>query len=268
MSKEKVAILLTLQGKTDIIGIYYCIFHRERVIKMGFTTVLFDLDGTLLPMDLDLFTHTYFKGLCAKMAPFGYSPDRMIAAVWAGTKAMIQNDGSRICADVFWEQFVAVLGEDIRAYEPELDEFYRVEFQNVQKVCGFNPASAQLVRDLKNAGYRVALATNPLFPPVATESRIRWAGLEPEEFELVTTYDNSSYCKPNPAYYQEILSKLGVTAEECIMVGNDVKEDMVAASELGITTFLLTDCLLNKDSLPTEEYPQGSFAELRAFLRL
>ncbi|MBQ7355265.1 MAG: HAD family hydrolase [Clostridia bacterium] len=235
---------------------------------MSFTTVLFDLDGTLLPMDQDLFTKHYFKGLCVKMAPYGYDPDGLIAAIWSGTKAMIMNDGSRTGEAAFWDRFASLLGEDVREREPDFADFYANEFQAVQKTCGFNPEAGRIVRDLKAAGYRVVLATNPLFPAIATESRVRWAGLDPADFELVTTYDNSSFCKPNPAYYQEILDKIGATAEECIMVGNDVKEDMVAASKLGMRTFLLTDCLLNNDELDTSGYPQGGFAELRAYLGL
>lgn len=235
---------------------------------MSITTILFDLDGTLLPMDQDLFTKFYFKGLCTKMAPYGYAPDALVNAIWAGTKAMVMNDGSRTCEGAFWDRFASILGEAVREREPEFADFYANEFQSVQKVCGYNPESARLVSDLKAAGYRVVLATNPLFPPIATESRARWAGLDPDAFELITTYDNSSFCKPNPAYYQEILDKIGVTADQCIMVGNDVKEDMVAASKLGIQTFLLTDCLLNKDDLDTSLYPQGGFADLRAFLNL
>lgn len=85
------------------------------------------------------------------------------------------------------------------------------------------------MRELKRRGFGVALATNPIFPSVATESRIRWAGLEPEEFALYTTYENTAYCKPNPAYYRDVAQRLGVDPAACLMVGNDVTEDMVAA---------------------------------------
>ena len=37
-------------------------------------TVLFDLDGTLLPMDQDNFVKAYFKNLAIKLAPHGYDP--------------------------------------------------------------------------------------------------------------------------------------------------------------------------------------------------
>lgn len=232
---------------------------------MRIRTVLFDLDGTLLPMDQDVFVKHYFKGLCQKMAPYGYAPDAMVNAVWAGTAAMVKNDGSRLCETAFWEKFTAILGDEIRAHESTLDQFYRNEFQAVKEVCGHNAKAAETVRALNEKGYTVALATNPIFPAVATESRIGWAGLSPKDFALYTTYENSHFCKPNPAYYQEIVKKLGVRAEECLMVGNDVQEDMVAQT-LGMQTFLLTDCLINKNDEDISSYPQGGFDELMAFI--
>ena len=119
---------------------------------------------------------------------------------------------------------------------------------------------------LKAEGIRVALATNPIFPAVATESRIRWAGLSPEDFELYTTYENIGYCKPNLDYYREILRRLNLTAEDCMMVGNDVCEDMVAA-QLGMEAFLLTDCVINPEGVPVELWPHGGFATLQDYLK-
>ena len=116
-------------------------------------------------------------------------------------------------------------------------------------------------------GLRAILATNPLFPAAATLSRIRWAGMEPEDFEWVTTYENSSYCKPNPQYYQEILERTGLKPEECLMVGNDAVED-TAALAIGIPVFLLTDCLINKGQADISLYPNGEFRDLEAFLEV
>ena len=228
-------------------------------------TVLFDLDGTLLPMDQDVFLKAYFGGLARKLAPLGYDPKELVDGVWAGTAAMVGNDGSRTNEEVFWDCFCGLTRPDARKEEPVFLEFYRVEFQQVRQACGFDPRAAETVRWLKERGCRVALATNPLFPAVATESRIRWAGLNREDFELVTTYENSRSCKPNPAYYREVLEALGEAPENCIMVGNDAREDMVAR-ELGMQVFLLTDCLINKKNADLSVYPRGGFPELRKFL--
>ena len=115
-------------------------------------------------------------------------------------------------------------------------------------------------------GYQVALATNPIFPSVATESRIRWAGLEPENFALVTTYENSTHCKPNPAYFSDVAESLGLAPESCLMVGNDARED-TAAEQVGMKVFLLTDCLINKDGKDISAYPQGSFEQLMDYVK-
>lgn len=229
-------------------------------------TVFFDLDGTLLPMEQDLFVKAYFGLLAKKLAPHGYESEALLQAVWQGMDAMVANDGSRSNEEAFWAVFCGLLGEDCRKDEPIFAAFYANEFQQVAQVCGKTAAAAETVGLCKELGADVVLATNPLFPAVATESRIRWAGLERGDFRHVTTYENSSFCKPNPAYYREILEKLGLRAEDCLMVGNDATEDL-AAAELGLPVFLLTDCLINKNGVELSSLPHGGFEELKHWLR-
>lgn len=230
------------------------------------TTVFFDLDGTLLPMDQEVFLQAYLGGLAAKMAPHGYEPQLLVKSIWKGTGAMVMNDGSVRNDEAFWKTFSAIYGRDTRVDEPVFDEFYHVEFQDIRKSCGFDPRVVEAVKEIKAGGRKVVLATNPLFPAIATHSRAKWAGLNPEDFAWITTYENSYHCKPNPDYYREILDKLGLQAEECLMVGNDVGEDMIAES-LGMKVFLLTDCLINKDNADISRYPHGSFPELLDYIR-
>lgn len=232
---------------------------------MKITTVLFDLDGTLLPMDNDAFTKGYFKILAAKLAPHGYEPRQLVDAIWAGTAAMVKNDGSQRNETAFWKKFAGIYGEKVLADKPLFDEFYENDFCTAKGLCGMNPKAAITVHTVKEMGFQVALATNPIFPAVATVSRIRWAGLEQEEFELYTTYENIGYCKPNPDYYREIAKRLGVVPEQCLMVGNDVTEDMVAES-VGMKVFLLTDCLINKERKDINQYRRGSFDQLLDYI--
>ena len=233
---------------------------------MSIRYILFDLDGTLLPMDQDLFVKAYFRRLAARLAPLGYEPDKLIKAIWTGTGAMIKNDGSRTNEETFWDCFCGIFGENARKDEPEFDAFYRTDFQQVQNICGFEPKAAQVIHALKTMGYSLALATNPIFPAVATESRMRWAGLDREDFVLYTTYENSRRCKPNPDYYRDILAQLNAKPEECLMVGNDVTEDMVAET-LGMKVFLLTDCLINKQDKDISIYPRGDFDALMNYIQ-
>lgn len=229
------------------------------------TTVLFDLDGTLLPMNQDVFIGAYLSGLTAKMAPFGFDPREIAKAIWAGTGAMVKNDGSARNEEVFWKVFSQVCGRDMLELYGPIEAFYREEFQLVRHSCGFDARSAETIRALKEKGLTLALATNPLFPAIATHSRVRWAGLETEDFAHITTYENSCHCKPNPDYYRDILTTLGVSAEQCLMVGNDVSEDMIA-QDLGMQVFLLTDCLINKENEDISRYPHGSFPQLMDYI--
>lgn len=230
------------------------------------TAVFFDLDGTLLPMDQDVFIEAYIGGMCKKMAAHGYDPKKLAKAVWVGTGAMTANDGSVTNDEIFWKAFNSAYGQDCRKDEHLFNEFYLNEFQLVARSCGFDQRAKEIIKLLKDKGIRRVLATNPLFPAIATHSRTRWAGLQPEDFEFITTYENSSFCKPNPDYYREILDKLKLKPEECLMVGNDVTEDM-SAKQAGLKVFLLTDCLINKNCEDIAQFPRGRFPELLDYLR-
>lgn len=232
---------------------------------MNITTVLFDLDGTLLPMDQDVFAKAYIGGLGKTAVSHGYDAKAMMDAIMSGTAAMVKNNGKKTNENVFWDVLASVFGESIRDNYHMYDEFYQNDFQKIKHVCGFEPRAKQVLESVKQKGFRAVLATNPLFPSVATESRIRWAGLDVSDFELFTCYENSHYCKPNPDYYREILSKSGLVPEECLMVGNDVGEDMIA-SGLGMKVFLLTDCLINRKNEDISVYPHGGIDELIQYI--
>ncbi|MBP3431997.1 MAG: HAD family hydrolase [Clostridia bacterium] len=233
---------------------------------MSIKVVLFDLDGTLLPLDQETFTKTYFGLLAQNLAPHGYEPQSLIQGIWAGTVAMVKNTGEKTNEEVFWDKFASIFGEESRNDLPYFDKFYQQDFDKVKISCGFNSEVKNAVKTIKNMGFRTALATNPIFPAIATEKRIKWAGLAPEDFEFYTTYENAHFCKPNPKYYQEILKSLDVTPEQCLMVGNDVTEDMIA-STLGINVFLVTDCLINRENKDISTYPHGNFPDLLDFVK-
>lgn len=233
---------------------------------MAVNTIMFDLDGTLLPMNQDEFIKAYFTGLAVKLAPYGYEPKKLMDTIYKGVAAMVANDGSCKNEEAFWRLFTSVYGENAREHEPVFYSFYQNEFQQVAEVCGFNRQAKETIELCKKKGLRVVLATNPLFPSIATESRMCWAGLDKSDFEYFTVYENSSYCKPNPKYYLEIMEKIGVKAEECAMVGNDVSEDMIT-KDLGMQVFLLTDDLINKKGADISVYPNGSFEQLKEWIK-
>ena len=228
-----------------------------------YQAILFDLDGTLLPMDLEEFTAYYFKLLAKRLPQF--DPNAVVAAVWQGTKAMMMNDGSMTNEDRFWSVFSGLMGEAVLSEKENLEDFYRTDFHQVKAVCGENPLATRVVELAHEKAEKVILATNPLFPPVAVESRLRWIGLKPEDFDYITTYDNSFCCKPAKAYYEQICRENALDPVRCLMVGNDLKEDAFGASQLGMQVHVVTDCLIEHGLCP-EDYPHSSFAELLQIL--
>lgn len=229
------------------------------------TTVFFDLDGTLLPMDQDTFIKAYLGGLVKVAAPLGYDPGLLAKSIMTGTYAMFKNDGSKTNEDAFWLYMESVLGKKIIEDKYIFDEYYRTDFQKVAEVCGNTPKANEVIKQVKGKGLRVTLATNPLFPRMATESRARWAGLDIEDFEIITTFEDYTHCKPNLDYYRDILANMGVDPEECLMVGNDVDEDMIAEN-LGMRVFLLTNDIINKSGTDISKFPHGDFDDLKQFI--
>lgn len=230
--------------------------------------VLFDLDGTLLPMDMEEFTNGYFVFLVKKAMEYSkrYEKDALIKAVWGGVKAMVLNSGEMTNEQAFWKYFGSVYGEDAIEDKPLFDEFYANEFEQAKQFCGKNEDARKAVDEIKEKGFRVVLATNPVFPEVATRKRAIWAGFNVDEFEAYTTYENSHFCKPNPKYYEELLGRLDMKASECLMVGNDVDEDMEAGLKAGMQVFLITDCMINKSKVDINKYPHGSFNDLKEYI--
>ena len=211
-------------------------------------TLLFDLDGTLLPMDQEEFIKLYFKGLYVKFHDtFDY--DLLSKSIWAGTAAMVANTGELTNEEVFWNVFTKQMNVKKEDVEDSFTNFYKNEFSIAKGATEANHEIIDCIHRLKQEGYTIVAATNPLFPRVATENCLKWAGFDPGDFELITTYENSSYCKPNLNYYKEILAKLNKQPEECLMAGNDNQEDM-CAEQLGIRGHLIDNCLINRENAP------------------
>jgi len=231
-------------------------------------TILFDLDGTLLRFSQDEFIRVYFGELSKVFAKMGMDAKKSSEAVWSGTVAMARNDGSVLNKKRFWSRFAEQMelsSEELSVVESACDSFYENEFDNVKSILKPSDDSTRIVRSMIEKGYTVVLATNPLFPLCGVSTRLSWIGLSPSDFALVTHYDNSSFCKPNPEYFREVLNKIGKEPAECLMVGNNPAEDMVAA-KLGADVFLVTDCIENEHGVDISGFRRGTLKELEAYL--
>lgn len=236
---------------------------KERI--MLYDAILFDLDGTLLPMDNDVFVKGYLHLLARTAAECGYPDERaFLKAMWKGVSDMVINDGSCLNEKVFWKSVAALLGDGIYEHISAFDAFYGNGFHEAKKYTGPNPLAKRALKLAREKGKKVILATNPLFPTVAVHARLSWIGLKPEDFDWITDYSNSCTCKPNPAYYLEIAEKFDLDPERCLMIGNNAQEDAQAAGSAGMNTYLVTDWLICEGDLP--KCPQGSFSELIDYL--
>jgi HAD superfamily hydrolase (TIGR01549 family) len=229
------------------------------------TTILFDLDGTLLPLEEKSFLDLYFGLLAKYFSPFGLEQKALTKAIWKGTEAMYINTGSQTNEQVFWDAFESII--DFNAIpRREFERFYEEEFDQVKASSWVNPLSRKTLDLLKEKGYQVALATNPIFPAIATKKRIGWAGLRVDDFLVVTTFENSHGTKPSKAYYQEVLNQIGKSPSECLMVGNDATED-IAAEKAGIPVYLITDCLINEHNVNLSQQRKGTFEDFFQFVQ-
>ena len=230
------------------------------------TTVLFDLDGTLIGMDQDEFIRLYFIVILDKLVSLGYDKTLMYDSLETAIRATKRNDGSITNEARFWQAFDEAVGGVSGELRDAVLSFYSTEFLSVlEGSCTPYPRAGEILETARGKGLRVILATNPIFPAAATHARIRLGGMEPSDFEYITAYENSSYCKPYPGYFEELLGKLGLCPAECVMIGNDTRDDFCAHS-LGIPVFVLTDGLINRDGVDLDLYPHGSFDELISYI--
>lgn len=230
-----------------------------------YKAVFFDLDGTLLPIDMDAFLKGYFARLGQFAAEKGYDPEQFSQALGKATYAMTQTTGG-FNEERFWQTFLPLVNGTREEYEIFLGEFYEGPFNELGADVIPNPAAAEVIKILKEKNYPLYLTTMPLFPRIAVENRLKWAGCDPASFDRITTYDNSTSTKPYVEYYQENIDCIGLPPEDILMVGNNTKEDL-AAMKLGCDAYLVTDCLLDPIDFDIDSVKHGSLDDFLDFVK-
>lgn len=229
-------------------------------------TILFDLDGTLLPMDMEDFMRSYFDAISESFCSIS-EPSNLLRKIMNATEYMINNtEKTKTNQQAFEEEFRRLMGHDIASLMDRFELFYKTDFKKIRDTVKCQPLCAETVKRVREKGYETVLATNPLFPKIAIVERLSWAGIDADDFSLITAFEDMHYCKPQIEYYYEILEIIGKEPENCLMVGNDVEEDMIA-HKLGMKTFLVDAHLIQRsEKLPPVDYI-GGYNELHDFVQ-
>lgn len=223
--------------------------------------ILFDLDGTLLDLDMDSFLPQYIKALASRF--IGIIDIREFGRhLLESTNKMIANKEPQVLnRQAFDDVFFDAVGQCRSSMQPIIDEFYETTFPALNSLSKRYIKSTELIKAAKGRQFQLVLATNPVFPLRAIEHRLEWAGLDPRDFELITSYENMHFCKPHIEYYEEIADILGRDPRECLMVGNDVDEDL-PAGEAGMKTFLVNSAIIDRGNGRYTPDMTGSMDEL------
>ena len=225
--------------------------------------ILFDLDGTLNTMEVNLFVMNYMKLISASVAHI-ISPKTVIKSLMAASKVVEQNNGEETNIDAYARAFFPLEGHSREEIEPIFDVFYENEFQKLHKYAQKKPGARSVIQKAFDKGYDVVIATTPMLPETAIRQRLEWADVGDFPYKLITTIENSRATKPTLTYYKFICEEINRPAEACLMVGDEDK-DMVAAN-IGCQTFLITSKNTKMgDTVPEPTY-RGTLAELEQML--
>jgi len=218
-------------------------------------------------VDVEGFFKAYFQSLTAWVAPY-IDPNRFVPRLMQATQAMIDNlDPGLTNRDAFLGAFFDGLEVDPETLMPHLEEFYRTEFPKMSRFARPADGARALAEAVIGSGCLAAVATSPVFPREAILERLHWAGLDDLPFALVTSYENMHFCKPHPEYYEEVARHLGCPPSECLMVGNDVEEDL-PAQDVGMTVYLAEPNVIHRGRRPPAPDHRGPLSGVAELLGL
>lgn len=197
--------------------------------------IFVDYDGTLVKNSEEKFMKTYFSILSRKVKlPIEKIFNLVMDSIYEITKI---EDPSKNLFERFLESISKKTGKSKDYWYNIFLDFYKNEFDELRKIIKVNK---KLTNFIKNSNYKFIFASNPLFPEIAVKKRIDFANLSPENFFYIATMENSHYAKPNPKFFAEILEKIGVAADKCLMIGdteNDKASEKVGIKFINVNNF-------------------------------
>jgi FMN phosphatase YigB (HAD superfamily) len=227
-------------------------------------TLLFDLDNTLLKNDIGSFLPHYLKAFARHVAG-QVDPDRFVQSLLEGTQAMMMNRRpDRTLRETFEAVFYPRLGIEPGAFQALADQFYSQVFSRLSDLTRSDPHAVALVQACMARGYRMSIATNPAFPQTAVRQRLAWADLPVDvyPFEIVASYETFHFTKPEPAFFAELLARLGWPAGPVLIVGDDLERDVAAGRRAGLPVFWVARDGIFAPPGPLSPSASGGLADL------
>jgi len=228
--------------------------------------IFFDLDSTLYDLDEKNFLPAYFDAIGKKAVSIGFDYKLATHALYEGMINMSNSDGKKTNEQLFWEAFEKRMGPLSKEKRLAFDSYYDDEFDRLSYLAKPIKGVDEAIKALKADGYTLIVATNPVLPLIAQLKRMKWGNLNPADFALITSYDICHYSKPDPRLYFELAQKFSAKPEDCLMVGNDIKNDIISAQKAGFKAFLITEHINNDDNNDIKDIPQGNFIDLLKYI--
>jgi FMN phosphatase YigB (HAD superfamily) len=229
-------------------------------------TLLIDLDDTLLLKSSSDVFPAYIEALSNHLK-FLAEPEIIRHQLFQATRPLGINTNPQLTLkQLFDDAFYPCFGVSAKEVEPELENFYTNIYPSLSKLAAPNPDAVKFIKESFHQGYTVAIATNPYFPRLAIEERLRWANLPPEDypFSLLTSFETFHFTKPHLAYYAEVLARLGWPDTPVVMVGNDYEMDIAPAKSLGLTTYQIDSHPITQTA---DNSARGPLSEISAWLK-
>ncbi len=217
----------------------------NNIDKDNIQAILFDLDGTLLQVEMQEYISTYAASLADRLS-HRIATDKTVDAIFSAISELINRDSGDASNEIYFLQLIADrLDISLEAVADGFAEFFSSDLSFLDSLMQPTPLARALIEQSLERKLTIVIATNPVFPRAVVETRLARAGLSDFDFHLVTSYENCRRCKPHPDYFTDILAQLNLQAKACLMVGNDSRHDL-AAREIGIPTFLVDTWLIDR----------------------
>lgn len=228
--------------------------------------LLFDLDGTLLRVEMQRFIPAYLDDLALQFSD-SVAKDRFSRVARQAVHVLLaRGDEQRTNRERYVTVIETQLGIPVSLFEERLAVWLEEGLPSLAHHIAPIAGSRPLLDHCFSLGVPVVLATNPVFPRTMIEARLAWAGLDDYPFDLITSYENTRFCKPQPEYFKDVLDNCELKPQDCLMVGNDTEHDLAAAA-VGIPTFLVDTFMVDRLEGDFSSDYRGSLDDLFALLR-